>query len=72
MAIGLEDDQWRILDEGILRREILPTLKAIRTAAGVGLKEAIDIYHERYKMLRISRPGEFTCDDQAYWEGVYS
>jgi hypothetical protein len=72
MAIGLGEEHWRTLDEGILRKEILTTLKAIRAAAGVSLKEAIDIYHERYKMLRISRPGEFTCDDQAYWEGVYS
>jgi hypothetical protein len=72
MAIGLDDERWPTLDEGILRREILTTLKAIRAAAGVSLKEAIDIYHERYKILRKSRPGEFTCDDEAYWEGVYS
>jgi hypothetical protein len=38
MAIGLGDEQWRTLDEGILRREILTTLKAIRAAAGVSLK----------------------------------
>jgi hypothetical protein len=72
MATGLQGEQWGPIDEGILRREILTTLKAIRAAAGVGLKEAIDIYHERYRKLRESRPEEFVCDDQTYWEGVYS
>jgi hypothetical protein len=66
------DDLWDPIDQGILRREILKTLMAIRAAKSIGLKQAIDIYHERYRKLRENRPDEFVCDDQTYWEGVYS
>lgn len=72
MATEMRGEQWDSIDRGILRREILTTLKAIRAATGVGLKEAIDVYHERYKTLRDSRADEFVCDDRTYWEGVYS
>ncbi len=72
MSTELPGDRWEQIDEGILRREILKTLKEIRSAAGVSLKEAMDLYHERYKKLRESRPEEFVCDHQTYWEGVYS
>jgi hypothetical protein len=72
MAKEPDGEQWKPLDEGILRREMPTTLKTIRETCGVGLKEAIDMYHERYRMLRESRPAEFICDDETYWEGVYS
>lgn len=68
----VEKKFWAEIDEGILQRRILATLKLIRQSSGVDLKGAIDIYHDRYKDLRTARPKEFSCRDDEYWKGVYS
>jgi hypothetical protein len=51
---------------------IINALKAIRADSGVGVHAALDICHERYNMLRESRPGELICDHDEYWKGFYS
>jgi hypothetical protein len=72
MDSRLQAEQWGPIDEAILRRQILKTLTAIRAVTGVSLREAVDIFHARYRKLREVRPEEFVCDDHTYWEGVYS
>jgi hypothetical protein len=72
MAIELTDEQWKPIDEWILRGWIINAIEAIREAAGVGLREAGDIFHDRYDLLRVSRPGEFLCDHDEYFKEFYS
>ena len=72
MNAGLTDEQWKPIDEWILRKWIINAIKAIKEAAGVSLREAGDIFHDRYDMLRASRSGEFICDEDEYWKGFYS
>ncbi len=72
MNAGLTDEQWKPIDEWILRKWIINAIKAIKEASGVSLREAGDIFHERYDMLRASRSGEFVCDPDEYWKGFYS
>lgn len=72
MSIKLSDEQWKPIDEGILRREILKNMQAIRETASVSLHEAMKLYFDRYKVLRESRASEFVCSDEKYWEGFYS
>jgi hypothetical protein len=72
MAVELTDEQWKPIDDWILRGWIINAIKAIKEAAGVGLREAGDIFHDRYDKLRESRPGEFACDHDEYWKGFYS
>ena len=57
MAFELSDEQWKPIDEDILQNHIIRAIKAIKEAAGVGLREAGDIFHDRYDMLRASRVG---------------
>lgn len=72
MNVELTDEQWKPIDEDILQKRIIRAMKAIKEAAGVGLREAGDIFHDRYEMLRASRSGEFICDPDEYWKGFYS
>jgi hypothetical protein len=66
MAIEWDDEQWKPIDEAILRGEIITAIIAIRKVAGVGLREAISIFQRRYHMLCESRPGEFTRNNQEH------
>lgn len=68
----LSDEQWKPIDEWILRGWIINALKAIKASFGVGIAAVLDIYHERYNMLRVSRPGEFACEHGEYWKDFYS
>jgi len=72
MGTELSEEQWRPIGEGILQCEIIKNMKAIRETAGVSLREAMDLYYERYEMLRGSRAGEFICEHGEYWKGFYS
>jgi hypothetical protein len=72
MPIELTDEQWEPIDEWILRGWIIKAMKAIKEAAEVGLREAGDIFHDRYAMLRASRSGDFVSDPDEYWKGFYS
>lgn len=72
MATGLNEEQWKAIDDLILRGWIINGLKAIRAATGAGVHAAIDIYHERYDLLRQTRPAEFNCEHEEYWKEFYS
>jgi hypothetical protein len=72
MGKELSDEQWGPIDEGILRCEIIKNMKAIGETAGVSLREARDLYYERYEMLRKSKADEFICEHAEYWKNFYS
>jgi hypothetical protein len=72
MDVELSDEQWKPIDEHILQNRIINGIKAIKEATGAGLREAGDIFHDRYDMLRASRSGDFVCDHDEYWNGFYS
>ncbi len=65
-------DQWSRVDDLIVNAQYLPALSEIRSAAGVGLTEAVDIFSERYDALRIERPDDFTLPPGEYGQGVYT
>jgi hypothetical protein len=72
MNIELSAEQWKPIDEWILRGWVINAMRAIREAAGVGIREATDIYHERYNMLRESRPEEFVHEQGEDRKEFYS
>ena len=72
MDLELTDEQWEPIDEAILLNQKIMALKAIRAAAGVSLRDAIFALGDRYAVLRKSRPEEFACGPETYWEGFYS
>jgi ribosomal protein L7/L12 len=67
VAFELSDEQWELIDEDILQNRKLKAIKAIKEAAGVGLREAGDIFHDRYDLLLASRSGEFVCSPDEYY-----
>lgn len=69
MASELSDEPWKPIDEWILQGWII---KAIREAAGAGSREAGDIFHDRYDMLRASPSEDFVCDRHEFGRGFYS
>jgi hypothetical protein len=60
------------IDEEILQNRKINAVKAIKVSAGATLREAMDIFYDRYDLLRASRSGEFVCGPDEYWEGFYS
>jgi hypothetical protein len=65
-------EQLTEVDDHILAGHILLAIMAIRKYTGVGIKDAIDIHFDRYKQLRLARPDDFVCNDEEYWQEVYS
>ncbi len=72
MAIELGDEEWKPIDEEILQNRKINAIKAIKVSAGATLREAMDIFYDRYGLLRASRSWEFVCGPDEYWEGFYS
>ena len=72
MTVELTGEQWGEIDALILTRDNLHTLKRLRKWLGVSLREAMEIHFERYEHLRRTRPDDFPCSDEEFWEGVYS
>jgi len=66
----LTDEQCDKLDPIILNHCIIDGLKQILEWTG-SLRGALEIYNERYALLRELRPDEFTCTDEEYWDGFY-
>jgi hypothetical protein len=63
---------WLEIDDLIVARKIIPAMQAIRAAEQCGLREAIDLFYERYELLRETRPADFTMSREEYGEGVYT
>ena len=72
MPVDFSKEQWAEIDGHILQCSILLAIRAITQFAGIGIREAIDVHVERYRMLRADRPADFACSDEKYWRETYS
>ena len=74
MGLPLSDEQWKPIDEWIFRGWTINAVKAIREAAGVGIREAVDLVEDRRSKLRENKPGEFIIDEgfDGYRTGYFS
>lgn len=60
------------VDHDILEHRIISALKAIRDTSDCTLREALDVFAERYEELRRDRPGDFRVSREEYGKGFYS
>jgi hypothetical protein len=67
----IDEPNWEKIDLQILQCNILGALIEIRAVFGGGINDAELIHIQRYRVLRETRPNEFKCSDEAYWQGVY-
>jgi hypothetical protein len=65
-------ESWFEIDDLIVTRKIIPAMQAIRVAEQCGLREAIDLFYERYELLRETRPDDFMVSREEYGDGVYT
>lgn len=75
LSVDVQDgrvDAWQSIDDLIVQRGVLPAMQAIREAEGCSLHRAIDVFAERYELLRRTRPDDFTVSSEEYGRGVYT
>jgi hypothetical protein len=60
------------VDRDIVNHRIIFAINAIREARACTLREALDIFAERYEVLRRDRPDDFTVSREDYGRGFYS
>ncbi|GHH87630.1 hypothetical protein [Streptomyces capitiformicae] len=65
-------DVVTVADDDILANRILPGIRALREHLGCSLQEALIMFTERYEVLRVERPDEFSQPRDEYWNGFYS
>jgi hypothetical protein len=71
--IDLTDEQWLAVDEALFENNPLLAIKLIRQQfSRLGLHQAGDVMHSRYKLLREQSPQRFTLTDEEYWSEWYS
>lgn len=63
---------WDEIDEMIVTRRILPAVQAIREHTACSLPQAIELFSNRYALLRERRPHDFTVGPDEYGHGVYT
>jgi hypothetical protein len=66
---SLTNEQQAEIDALILAGNIIPAMARIKTACGVSLPDARDLFRARYRQLRAERGVEFACGDEEYWSG---
>lgn len=72
MSHEITESDWREIDAAILANDKFSAFKKIRTSRQCGLKDAIDIFTDRFDLLVANRRAEFVCDLDSYWAGFYS
>ena len=60
------------LDALILENRKIECLERMAEICPTDLGDRIRAMTKRYDQLRVSRPGEFTCSHDEYWEGFLS
>lgn len=65
-------DQWPEIDENIVSHRIIPVMMILRDMFGYSVREAIDAFDVRYKLLRETRPDDFTVSPKEYGRHFYS
>lgn len=74
MRYMTSEDQadWQALDPLVLSGAKLQFIVQVQAVRGIGLPEALDLLRRRYEYLRKSRPQDFHCTHEEYWQGFYS
>jgi hypothetical protein len=72
MMCVMDSGSWDEIDEMIVTRRILPALQAIRELTACSLPQAIELFSDRYALLRERRPHDFTVEPDEYGHGVYT
>jgi hypothetical protein len=65
-------DRWPEIDEDIVSHRILPAMVILREVFGYSIREAIDAFDARYRLLRETWPGDFTVSPEEYGRHFYS
>ncbi|MEV7124142.1 hypothetical protein [Kitasatospora griseola] len=60
------------VDLDIFERRIVAALVTIRQVRGCNLHGALDVFTERYEVLRREQPDRFRLTREEYSEGVYT
>ena len=63
---------WNVIDPLIFDGSPLLGMITIRKATGCGLRQANELYCDRYRILRESHPEKFRLSHEQHWEGFYS
>ena len=63
---------WGTLDELIFANRKLELLQILRERHSCTLAEAIQVFTERYNVLRKGEPDRFIVSHGDYWAGFYS
>jgi hypothetical protein len=63
---------WDRIDDFILRQQTIQALQAICETEGCPLHRAMDLFQERYDLLREARPDDFATPPEEYGRGVYT
>ncbi|MFB4301099.1 hypothetical protein [Actinomadura sp. NTSP31] len=65
-------DRWPDIDEHIVSHRIIPAMMILREVFGHSIHEAIDAFGARYRLLRETRPDDFTVGPEEYFRHFYS
>ncbi|MDH6129959.1 hypothetical protein [Kitasatospora sp. GP82] len=60
------------VDDDIVAGRIIHALKTIRDARGYSIPQALDVFADRYELLRRTRPNDFTLSPEEYGRGFHS
>lgn len=63
---------WDGIDDLIVETRIIPALTEIRERFDAALREAIDVFNDRYGVLRGERPNDFVLPHGEYGLNVYT
>ncbi|OQD57855.1 hypothetical protein BM536_000090 [Streptomyces phaeoluteigriseus] len=61
-----------VADDDILARRILPGTRALKEHLGCSLQDALIAFTDRYEVLRLERPNEFSEVPDEYWDDFES
>ena len=61
-----------VADDHILARRILPGIRTLREHLDCSLQDALTAFTDRYEVLRLERPDDFSETPEDYWDGFYS
>ncbi|MEU7611818.1 hypothetical protein [Micromonospora sp. NPDC049204] len=65
-------DAWQSIDDLIVQQRIILALQAICRAEECSLRQAIDLFGDRYELLRRTRPDDFQVTRDEYGHGAYT
>ncbi|MBT2209263.1 hypothetical protein [Actinomadura sp. NEAU-AAG7] len=65
-------DRWPEIDEHIVSNRIIQALVILREVFEYSIPQAIDALSARHRLLRETRPDDFTASNEEYGRNFYS